>query len=72
MTKATIISATKLTEEQIKKIVSLYPFIKDMEIEETIDTALMAGFVIVAGSRRVDMSLSAQLQKLQQSMYESI
>jgi F0F1-type ATP synthase delta subunit len=66
----TLISPYKLSNEEIQSFMNHLPLLKDAEIKQEINTDIMAGVIIKFGSKMIDLSLTSELQKLQQKLYE--
>jgi F-type H+-transporting ATPase subunit delta len=66
----TIISAAKLNETTRKEIISkVQSTLKgSLEVTEEIDTALIGGFIVKMGDKRIDASVASQLTKLKQNL----
>ena len=68
--KVVVISAHKLSDDEIKNISSLFPELKGKKIEQKLDESLIAGVVIRHGSKVRDLSLKQQLTNLAQRIHE--
>lgn len=63
-TQGVIVTPYKLDESSRDAILSTYPSLKDMEIENRIDPSLLGGFVLTIGSEIIDASLAGRLDQL--------
>ncbi|MBI4008738.1 F0F1 ATP synthase subunit delta [Candidatus Roizmanbacteria bacterium] len=71
--KATVISASKLGEDEKNLLFSHVPLVsRDLNIEYIVDQSLLAGIVVKIGSKVIDLSLKGQLQNIKQKLYENI
>jgi len=68
--KATVISAVKLTADQVKKMnVSLNKALNQkVSLSLAVDETLIGGLIVRVGSRMIDSSISTKLQRLQIAM----
>ena len=66
----TIISSHKLTNEEIENIKLAFPNIKNKQLIQEINEALMAGFIIKEGSKITDLSLKSNLNRIKKNIYE--
>lgn len=69
--KVVITSPYKLSQEEKDIIISKFPELREVEIEERLDPSLLAGITIKRGSKILDLSLSAKVNGLEQQLYES-
>jgi F0F1-type ATP synthase delta subunit len=67
----TVLSAAPLGEKEIALLKNHFPFLKDAHLNYETDPAVMAGVIIKFGSKMIDLSLSSELQKLHQLLYET-
>jgi len=67
----TIYSAYQLPDEDIQKIVQRFPQFQSGKIENKIDSTIIGGFIIQAGSQLVDLSIRNALHILKKQLYES-
>ncbi len=66
-----IISAYRLSPEELQKILSRFPRYASSEVENIVDSSLIGGFVIQCGSENVDLSIRNALHLLKKQLYES-
>ena len=68
--KATVISAVKLTADQVKKMnASLNKALEQkVSLSLAVDETLIGGLIVRVGSRMIDSSISTKLQRLQIAM----
>jgi len=66
----TIISSQQLMQEELDSLVNQYSFLKGKEITNTVDKDILAGVIIMQGSRVLDLSLKSMLKNLEQVVYE--
>ncbi len=67
----TIYSAYQLPDEDIQKIVQRFPQFQSGKIENKIDSTIIGGFIIQAGSQLIDLSIRNALHILKKQLYES-
>jgi len=67
----TIYSAYQLPDEDIQKIVQRFPQFQSGRIENKIDSTIIGGFIIQAGSQLIDLSIRNALHILKKQLYES-
>ena len=67
----TIYSAYQLPDEDIQKIVQRFPHFQSGKIENKIDSTIIGGFIIQAGSQLIDLSIRNALHILKKQLYES-
>lgn len=67
----TIFSAYQLDEADMKAILVRFPQFGTGKVENKIDSTLIGGFVIQAGSQLIDMSIRNALHLLKKQLYES-
>ncbi len=67
----TIISSQQLMQEELDSLVNQYSFLKGKEITNTVDKDILAGVIIMQGSRVLDLSLKSMLKNLEQVVYEA-
>ncbi|OGK17375.1 hypothetical protein A2774_04225 [Candidatus Roizmanbacteria bacterium RIFCSPHIGHO2_01_FULL_39_12c] len=67
---ATLISAYKLSEEEINKIKKSFPEIKNYKLSNIIQTEIISGFMLKFGSYIMDFSLAGRLKNLHKLFYE--
>ena len=67
----TIYSAYQLPDEDIQKIVQRFPQFQSGKIENKIDSSIIGGFIIQAGSQLIDLSIRNALHILKKQLYES-
>jgi len=66
-----IVSSYKLSEDEIKHILSVFPKFQGHVIENAVDPSLVGGFTIQHGSTLIDMSIKNTLQTVKQRLYET-
>jgi F0F1-type ATP synthase delta subunit len=69
--RATVMSGYKLSKSEIDDIKSLIPALKDVRIENEVDSRIFSGLIIKVGTRLLDLTLNGALQNLRKTMYES-
>ncbi len=71
--KETVIvhSTYKLSEQEMDAILSRFPTFSGYRHENVVDTSLIGGFVVQAGSQRIDLSVRNALHLLKKQLYES-
>ena len=67
----TVYSAYRLSDEDTQKIVQRFPQFQSGKIENKIDSSIIGGFIIQAGSQLVDLSIRNALHTLKKQLYES-
>lgn len=69
---AEVISATKLTADQAKKLAAVLKANvgKDIKLNTTVDESLIGGLIVKLGSTMIDTSVKARLAALQNAMKE--
>jgi F-type H+-transporting ATPase subunit delta len=72
--KATVVSATPLSDDNRKKIVAELQQATGgtIELHTRVDAKLIGGFVLTVGDRQVDTSLSSSLNRLKQDFTRGI
>lgn len=70
--KVKIISAYKLTQEDLKDIYQNFPYLSKKDVDFAVDPELIAGIIIKQGSKLIDLSLVSRLKDLQQKAYETV
>ncbi len=70
--KAVVITAYQLSNEELVKIKSMVPLLKNLEVENVVDKTIIGGIIIQHRSSVIDLSLKSRLEKLRQSIYENI
>src|SRR3989338_11201965 len=66
----TVFSADSLDDDEKKSLEKKFRDINWNEAEYEIDKSVIAGIIIKAGSKTVDLSLSGMLSKLSNTLYE--
>lgn len=66
-----VIAPYKLTSEELNVLKKKIEFLSEADIEQEIDTTMLAGVIIQYGSQMLDLSLKNELQKLEQTLYET-
>jgi len=61
----------QLNEEEVKHIMKHFPQYSSYRVQTKIDPDIIGGFVIQAGSQKIDLSIRHVLQMLFKKMYES-
>ena len=67
----TVYSAYRLSDEDTQKIVQRFPQFQSGKIENKIDSTIIGGFIIQAGSQLIDLSIRNALHILKKQLYES-
>jgi len=72
--KATVTSATTLSEANKQQIISEVKSLSGGEVilQEKVDPALIGGFVLTVGDRQIDTSVASSLQKLKKDFAEKV
>lgn len=70
MKKAEIISAYKLSNDELNEIIKKFKFLKDYQIENFIDSNIIGGFLIKYEGKILDFSLLSQLKNFKKILYE--
>jgi F-type H+-transporting ATPase subunit delta len=73
--KATIASAVKLSSAQIKKITDVVKAKYSdhtVELKEVVDSSLIGGIKITVGSQQWDATIYSSLEKIHQSLKQSL
>lgn len=70
MKKAEIITAYKLSSDELKEIIKKFKFLKDYQIENSIDPKIIGGFLIKYEEKIIDFSLLSQLKNFKKILYE--
>jgi F-type H+-transporting ATPase subunit delta len=72
--RAYVVSATPLSEENKKKIISELETSTagKIELHTKVDAKLIGGFVLTIGDRQVDTSISASLNRLKQDFAHGV
>lgn len=68
--RITLISAYPLTDQEMSTLFQFVPRLKSSQINFSINKKVIAGVVIKIGSKVIDLSLSGQLIKLRNYIYE--
>lgn len=68
--KVTIRSPYRLTEDDLRNIVELFPELKGKSVTQVIDDSIIAGLIIQHGSKVRDLSLKSRLMNLEQRINE--
>ena len=66
-----IISAYRLSNDEMQNIVSRFPQYASSMVENKIDPTLIGGFIIQTGSQNIDLSIRNALHLLKKQLYES-
>jgi len=69
--KITVIAPYELSNQELDEIKNKIEILKSAEIKVEVDKNLLAGIVIKYGSRVIDLSLKSELQKLENTLYET-
>lgn len=67
----TIFSTYHLYPEDMRKILAQFPQFASNQVENKIDSTVIGGFVIQAGSQLIDLSIRRALHLLKKQLYES-
>lgn len=68
--KALIVSAYQLSDDELKAIVDKFDELKGKEVANAVEPDLVGGFIIKFGSKLIDLSIASQLQSVKQKLYE--
>ncbi|MCL2564966.1 MAG: ATP synthase F1 subunit delta [Defluviitaleaceae bacterium] len=70
---AEVVSAEKLSEEQLERIKSMLmsKFKKEIRLEEEIDTSVIAGFKVYIGDNLIDTSIKKDINDMRSSLLET-
>lgn len=66
-----IISAYRLSQDELQKIILQFPQYATNQVENIIDPSLIGGFVVQSGSQIIDLSIRNALHLLKKQLYES-
>jgi len=66
-----IISAYRLSPDEMQKIISQFPQYATSAVENKVDSSLIGGFIIQSGSQNIDLSIRNALHLLKKQLYES-
>ncbi len=69
--KTIIISSYNLSQEEIDKVLNIFPFLNKNNCVNQIDPNILAGVVIKFKSKIIDLSFSSQLRNFKRLMYET-
>jgi F0F1-type ATP synthase delta subunit len=67
----TIMTAYKLSHEEIGRITELFPALQDRKIINMVDATILSGLIIKVGTRIFDLTLNSALENLRKQIYES-
>ena len=72
--KATVVSATPLSDANRNQIISEVKSLSGGEVilQERVDPALIGGFVLTVGDRQIDTSVASSLQKLKKDFAQKV
>ncbi len=65
---AEVVSASKLDEEQLKNVLALLKHDGKVEIVETINPALIGGFIVKVGDKQIDASVATKFKNLRKEI----
>ena len=65
---AEVTSATELDEEQKKSIIALLKHDGEVEMVETINPALIGGFIVKVGDKQIDASIATKFKNLRKEI----
>lgn len=65
-----IVTPIKLKEDELKALVSKYPALKDAEIENSVDSSIIGGFILKFGSTIFDASITGSINHYVEKLYE--
>lgn len=65
----TVVSAYKISSDEIKALKDKVPMLKTGEIRWVTDSSIIAGYVVKVGSQVLDLSLQGQLQNFKKLIY---
>lgn len=68
--RVAVLSAYPLSKEELDQIINLFPYLRESSLVNRVDPEIIAGIIITFGTKRIDLSLGAQLKSLQQSLHE--
>jgi F0F1-type ATP synthase delta subunit len=60
-----------LSQTELSDLKKKIEFLDTAEIKTTVDESILAGIIIRYGSQMIDLSLKNELQKLEQTLYET-
>jgi len=67
----TVVSAYRLSEDELREILSRFPRYESSMVKNKIDPSLIGGFIIQSGSQVNDLSIRNALHLLKNQLYES-
>ncbi len=65
-----ILSAEKLSDEELMIIYELFPALKEKSVINEVDEGILAGVIIQYGSKVIDLSLRARLKNYEKIIHE--
>lgn len=68
--KALIISAYKMSKDELENIKNSFNFLKGYRLSNRVDTQIIGGFIIKFGSKIIDLSLNTGLNNFKRLFYE--
>lgn len=68
--RVTVLSAYSLSKEELNQITTLFPYLRESSLVNRVDPDVIAGIVIMFGTKRIDLSIGTQLKNLHQSLHE--
>ncbi len=68
--KVTITAPYRLSSEEVKNIINLFPELKGKRVTQVLDSSLLAGLTIRHGSKVKDLSLKNHLMSLENRINE--
>lgn len=68
--KGIIISAYKMSPDELENVKNSFNFLKGYRLSNRIDTKIIGGFIIKFGSKIIDLSLKTSLNNFKRKFYE--
>lgn len=68
--KAIIVSAYKMSNEEIAQVADKFKVLKNLNVRNTVDTGIIGGMIIKYSTKVIDLSLLGQLNKIKKILYE--
>jgi len=66
-----IVAPYALSQSEINELKTKIELLDKAEIKTSVDKSMLAGIIIRYGSQMIDLSLKNELQKLEQTLYET-
>lgn len=70
--KVKVISAYKLSQEELRMLQEKIPSLVGKEMVNIVDTQILGGLVIKQGSKIIDLTLASYIKDLQLKAYETV